>query len=229
MGTERLYELTSIFLISSWHCFMPGHFKTLLVANWVTGMNRRQLVLMASGYGVSHGILTGFAIIAGILFSKYFSMFLEKSGFYLGNFYLIVLLGAFIYFSYKSFNLIQEHKTGKDNCGCSACSAIKNSENKPFWTGILLGFVPCSGTIGLMLIGAALLDKGGSIVLTFLMLWAGIFFTMMLIAIVLTYIPIKKVSGKFPDWLPFAVAAVFCVIIFIWRSVVLWQDISFLY
>jgi hypothetical protein len=208
---------------------LPGHFKTLLLANWITGMDRRQLVLMASGYGVSHGLITGIAIITGILFSRFFAGFLEQTGFYLGNAYLLIILGAFIYFASVTIKLWKTGGTHNDSCGCSGCSdARKVSGKTPFKTGMLLGIVPCSGTIGLMLIGTVLLEKAGSIFFTFLMLWSGVLVTMVLIALLLSVIPIKSASNKLPVWAPYAAAAVLCMFILIWRSIVLWQDLAFL-
>jgi hypothetical protein len=77
---------------------MPGHFKTIITANWIAGMRRKPLLLMATGYGLSHGLITGLSIFAGVFFVGVLERLLVKYGIFFNNFYLIILLGALIYF-----------------------------------------------------------------------------------------------------------------------------------
>lgn len=228
MESYFFYQILSIFLISGWHILMPGHFKGMIAACWIAGIKRKHLLLIAIGYGLSHGLLTGISILAGFFFAGALDRFLIENGLIINNFYLIIAFLAFIYFMILTFKAFKKRKAFL--IGFQESRFMKTAKNKGnvFMVGFMFGLIPCSGTVGLMLIAPGLMAADSISLLFLLASWAGVLFTVVCFTLILNSIPLRKTQERLPEWISFAGASLLCFIILIWQIVRVRREFLFL-
>jgi ABC-type nickel/cobalt efflux system permease component RcnA len=216
-----MQRLFSLYILSCWHVLMPGHSKTLLSSAWISNISSKAIWCIAIGYSFSHGLLMGGAVVSGLILKNKISELATNYGFFIRHSYFLILLFFGIYFLIKALKIKQ---TTISNDKTKYSSNIKTS--KALFTGLLLGFIPCSDTIGIALISSALFEMIPNIITAFFIVWLGVITTILSIVLLLTRINISKIkiSKKLPEWIPFAGASLICFTASLYKGFILWEE-----
>jgi hypothetical protein len=118
-----------------------------------------------------------------------------------------------------------------DKCSCDGKEEKVFTQERSFTSGMALGVLPCSGTIGLVVIGPAIFQTMGKgyVISAFIASWFGVFVTVLTLSFLFGLVPTDKIKKYLPGWIPFAGAAALCLIVALWRGFVLWEDLHYLF
>lgn len=149
-----LQYIIGLFVFSYVHVFFPGHPTPLLLATG--GMSRKSAWKFSWGMALSHGIVMALALATGQIFLKSLTSVWPDGKFWLSHVDIPILLILGFYLIREAFKEEDEDKN----------LAAKLDQKRPFWTGAMIGAVPCPDTIGYAMMGGAIGMKGLSYAVT---------------------------------------------------------------
>lgn len=224
----ELQQLWILYLFSCWHVLLPGHGKTLLITSCIYGGTRYQLLRIAAGYSLSHGIMMGLAAASGLLISDSLVALAGKHAMLIKNLYLPILFIVGTHLAIKAWKC-KKAIPSEDKIENLSKSKFAIASKHPVITGISVGLIPCSDLLGLMAISPALVKTNENLLAAGITVWLGITTSVMGITAAILLLPINKITRKTPAWLAYGIAAIICFAVLIQRGWTIWHDYTLLY
>lgn len=223
---SALIETWPVFWLSLWHMLLPGHMKTLLLAVRVSGATRREVVMMAAGFALSHGVLMVGALYGGSLVTGWISGLAPGGRILLAHAYVPLLLVFALYFGWRACGMrFQQAAAAADRKHLRGHGkALQGRAARALAGGALLGSIPCSGVLGFAFIGPALMQTSMVLIPSLTAAWLGVLVAACGLACAACLIPADRLKRHFAPWLPYAASSILCLAIAILRGYQLWSD-----